>query len=143
MGAEMGLWAVKDLVVANGVDEFTVLEVLRARIHDLGDATIAGLVDQQWIYELDDAEGIIAALTGGSDTYRAAAIAQLKEAIMVAATDVFCGPPSRDRCRFRDSAERTWIMSGGMSWGDAPTESCHTLEMLAMIAISADLIEAP
>ena len=145
MGLEMGIWAVQALHIEGGVDELSAIATVRERIDKLTDAAIQELVGGPWLADIDDGgyELVEVLTTSESATYRAAAIAQVKDAIMGAASEVFFGGHHRDRCRFTDSARRQWIMTGGLAPGEPPTDSCHVIEMLAEIGISIELVSLP
>jgi len=131
---------VRDIDRGPGVDDIRVLEALNDRIEDLEDLEIAALVDENWFDGLDNAEDLATVFEGGSSTYRAAAFAEIQVAIQHAAVEIFLSG-SRDLTRFTDSAGRVWLMTGGPTWGDPPTDSCDAVRMLDHIGISKRRIE--
>jgi len=136
----MALYAVLDIDRGLDVDDIRVLEVLNERITDLETSDIVALVDESWFESLDNAEDLATVIAGDSDTYRDAAVNEIKSAIQHVAAEVFLGH-SRDITQFTDSADRTWLMTGGPSWGEPPTEQCDAFHMLDSIGISKRPIE--
>lgn len=145
MAAEMTVWGVRALVLDVGVDLTMAHSQVRDRVEALDDDTVRALVAGPWLPRIKHGLEMIDVLTAdwSSAQYRQEVIAQVKQAIMDAAIEVFFSVEHPERCRFVDSVGQAWIISGGMAEDGAPTGSCYTIGMLSDLSLAELSISLP
>ena len=143
MSAEMLIYAAPALI-ADGVSSDARAAELKRRIDNVDDAKLLSITANHiWFWETDSLL-IEAVEAADPEPPSAEVMSKLRAMIAEAAIDVFVTGGNRrlEIGYVRDSVDREWIISGGLSTGDAPTDVGPLLDILDALRISYEPILA-